>query len=160
MPTEVNDVQARARHLVESLCEADQRKDVAAEFPKPVAYDGMAVRWNEKRAMLTVSIFIAGTWWKSATTRQKENFRKTARALADPGIPARYDRAGGDIVFDEARGFYLVRNFQVSGLSAEMFIREVGKLRQVALKWITEWFAEVAQSVHHGDVKEPDSSGR
>ena len=148
MPLSLEQIKLHAQSLVVALANADKHPEVALAFPKKIGYLGTIIEFDAEKPCLRVSIYVTGTWWKTATEEIKVNFRKTARALNDPAIGGKYDRAGAIFQFDEAEGFYLIRIFALPDTTEESFLRDVGTLRNIAAKWTMEWFFEVAQRVH------------
>lgn len=144
-----------AIQLVQALTKRDGHPELAEKFDSKLSYGGTAIEFDRATRKLVVRAFVSRTWWKTATDEQKENFRKTLKGLNDPKIGGMYERGGGYFVFDEAKGYYLCRDFQVDQTTPKEFVAGVEFLRTVAARWTTEWMFEVAQAVH-GHREPPD----
>jgi hypothetical protein len=114
-----------------------------------VSYGDSALTYSAPDDTIIARVYVTAARTQDASSERLIAYQRMLAALNDPRIGRMYEQAGGMFILDEAKGaFYLVQRFSVPQTSPELLINRMDRMRNVAARWTTTWFFEVAMIMH------------
>ena len=114
-----------------------------------VSYGETGLAYSASDDVITGRVYVTAARTQDAPRERMASYHRMIGVLNDPTIGGQYERAGGIFILDENIGaFYLIRRFPVPQTTPESLIRDMDRMRDVAARWTTTWFFEVAMIMH------------
>jgi hypothetical protein len=139
----------KANYLVASFARWLGVYDAELDMENDRALGECGFHYYPEKDALRGRVFIEMAWEPEDPIPVKDNFRKVAKALNDPDIGGKFERAGGKFVLDEEkRMFFLVKDFKVAETTPRALRVKMEKLLNVGATWSLEYFGRVSRIAH------------
>lgn len=146
----------KANYLVASFGRWLGVYDAELDMENDRSFGECGFHYNPEKDSLRGRVYIDMAWEPDDPEPAKANFRKVAKALNDPKIGGKFERAGGKFVLDEEkRMFFLVKDFNVAETTPRALRVKMEKLMNVGATWSVDYLGRVAR-VAHGWEPPPD----
>jgi hypothetical protein len=146
----------KANYLVASFARWLGVYDAELDLENDRSFGECGFHYYPEKDVLRGRVYVEMAWEPTDPEPVKANFRKVAKALNDPKIGGKFNRAGGKFVLDEEkRMFFLVKDFPVAETTPRLLRVKMEKLMNVGATWSLEYLGRVSR-IAHGWEPPPD----